>query len=233
MSNLVALESIDRRAVLRGIALAITASGTLDLEAAQHVHTETTAEKAKTGTYKLKEFTAAEYKTLERLAELIVPADKVSGSAKDAGAPEFIDTLSSQNDTLADLFHGGLAWMEAEMRKRYNTGFVAAKPEQQTAMLDLLVEAGRSEAERRSEELVYQKAAVYKEFSNYTVKREHELAVGARFFDWVRKMTVDAFYTSPMGIKDLGYLGNKALSKYEVPKEALDYAIKRSPFANG
>jgi len=233
MSNLVALESIDRRAVLRGIALAITASGTLDLEAAQHVHTETTAEKAKTGTYKLKEFTAAEYKTLERLAELIVPADKVSGSAKDAGAPEFIDTLSSQNDTLADLFHGGLAWMDAEMRKRYNTGFVASKPEQQTAMLDLLVEAGRMEAERRSEELVYQKAAVYKEFSNYTVKREHELAVGARFFDWVRKMTVDAFYTSPIGIKDLGYLGNKALSKYEVPKEALDYAIKRSPFANG
>ena len=61
----------------------------------------------------------------------------------------------------------------------------------------------------------------------------HELAVGARFFDWARKMTVDAFYTSAIGIKDLGYLGNKALSKYEVPKEALEYAIKRSPFANG
>lgn len=231
MSNFVALESFDRRAILRGIALAITTSGTLELEAAQHVHEETSAEKAKTGAYKLKEFTAAEYQTLERLAELIVPADSVSGSAKDAGAPAFIDTLSSQNDTLADLFHGGLAWLDAEMRKRYGTGFVAAKPDQQTAMLDLLVEAGRLEAERKSEQLVYEKAAVYKDFSNYTVKRENELAVGAQFFDWVRKMTVDAFYTSPIGIKDLGYLGNKALSKYEVPKEALEYALKRSPFA--
>ena len=224
---------MDRRALLRGIALAITASGTLELEAAQHVHTETSSEKSKTGTYKLKAFTAGEFKTLERLAELIVPADQVSGSAKDAGAPEFIDTLSSQNEALADIFHGGLAWMDAEMRKRYSIGFVAAKPEQQTALLDLLVETGRSEAERRSEESIYQKAEIYREFSNYTVKRENELAVGARFFDWVRRMTVDAFYTSPIGVKDLGFQGNKAVSKYEVPKESMEYALKRSPFAEG
>lgn len=233
MSNFVQLESLDRRGLLKSIAFALTATGTLELEAAQHVHQETSGEKSKTGAYKVKEFTAAEYATLGRLAEIIVPADKVSGSAKDAGAPEFIDTLSSQNEQLADIFHGGLAWLEAEMRKRYGSGFTAAKPDQQKAMLDLLVEAGRYEAERRGEELVYQKASVYREFSSYTVKREHELSVGAQFFDWVRKMTVDAFYTSPIGMKDLDYQGNKALSKYEVPKEALDYAIKRSPFANG
>jgi hypothetical protein len=46
-------------------------------------------------------------------------------------------------------------------------------------------------------------------------------------------MTMDAFYTSPMGIKDVGYVGNGAYSKYEVPKEALEYALKRSPFAAG
>jgi gluconate 2-dehydrogenase gamma chain len=234
MSNhFVSLDSIDRRAALRSIALAITATGTLDLEAAQHVHTETGAEKSKTGAYKPKEFTPGEFNLLGRLAELIVPADKVSGSAKDAGAPEFIDTLSSQNESLADIFHGGLAWLDAEMRQRYNTSFIAAKPDQQKAMLDLLVAAERYESERRAEQLVYEKAAVYKEFSAYTVKREHPQAVGARFFDWLRKMTVDAFYTSPIGIKDLGYLGNKALSKYEVPKESLEYALKRSPFAKG
>ncbi len=233
MSNFVSIETVDRRALLKSIAVALTASETLELDAAQHVHEETNDEKAKTGAYKVKEFTAAEYATIGRLAEIIVPADSVSGSAKDAGAPEFIDTLSSQNQQLADIFHGGLAWLDAEMRKRYASSFTAAKPEQQKAMLDLLVEAGRFEAERRSEELVYQKASVYREFSAYTVKREHELAAGAQFFDWVRKMSVDAFYTSPIGMKDLGYMGNKALSKYEVPKEALDYAIKRSPFANG
>jgi len=234
MSNqFVSLDSLDRRAALRSIALAITATGTLDLEAAQHVHTETGGEKAKTGTYKPKEFTPGEFALLGRGAELIVPADKISGSAKDAGASEFIDTLSSQNETLADIFHGGLAWLDAEMRQRYNTNFVAAKPDQQTAMLDLLVAAERYESERRAEQLVYEKAPVYKEFSSYTVKREHPQAVGARFFDWVRKMTVDAFYTSPIGFKDLGYMGNKALSKYEVPKESMEYALKRSPFAKG
>ena len=44
-------------------------------------------------------------------------------------------------------------------------------------------------------------------------------------------MTVDAFYTSPIGMKDLNFMGNKAYSKYEVPKESLEYALKRSPFA--
>ncbi len=230
MSNFVPLETIDRRSLIRGLALAITATGALDAEAAQHVHTETAAEKAK-GPYKPKAMTAAEFETLGRLTELIVPADSVSGSAKDAGAPEFIDTLSSQNETLADIFHGGLAWLEAESRKRYATGFVASKPEQQTALIDSLLEVQRYEAERRAEQLVYQKAPIYKEFSDYTVKREHPLAIGARFFDWVRKMTVDAFYTSPIGIQDLGYIGNKVLSKYEVPQEAMEYALKRSPFA--
>jgi gluconate 2-dehydrogenase gamma chain len=231
MSNFVHIETpLERRALLKSIAMALTATGALELEAAQHVHSETSAEKAK-GPYKPKEFTAAEFATLGRLAEIIVPADNVSGSAKDAGAPEFIDTLASQNDTIADIFHGGLAWLDAEMRHRYNTTFTAAKPAEQTAMLDLLVAAGSYEAERKAEQLVYEKSSAYKEFSDYTVKREHPLAVGASFFDWARKMTVDAFYTSPIGIKDLGYLGNKALSKYEVPKEALEYALKRSPFA--
>ena len=52
---------------------------------------------------------------------------------------------------------------------------------------------------------------------------------GIRFFDWARRMVVDAFYTSPAGVKDVGYLGNTAVAKFEVPQEALDYALKRSP----
>lgn len=230
MSNFVPLETLDRRSLIRTIALGLTALGTLEVEAAQHVHTETAAEKAK-GPYNVKTFTPAEYKTLQRLAVLIVPADSVSGSALDAGAPEFIDTLASQNEQIADIFHGGLAWLDAEMRKRYSATFVTAKPEQQTQMLDALVEAGRELAERQSEELVYQKSPIYKDFTGYTVRRANELGAGVAFFDWVRKMTVDAFYTSPIGFKDLNYIGNRALSRYVVPAEAMDYAMKRSPFA--
>jgi hypothetical protein len=42
-------------------------------------------------------------------------------------------------------------------------------------------------------------------------------------------MVVDAYYTSPEGIKAIGYLGNTAVAKFEVPQEAIDYAVKRSP----
>ncbi|MDL5051823.1 gluconate 2-dehydrogenase subunit 3 family protein [Oscillatoria amoena NRMC-F 0135] len=230
MSDLVQLQTLDRRQVIRSLALALTATGVLDLDAAQHVHEETAAAR-KGGPYKPKEMTAGEMKTLGRLAELIVPADEVSGSAKDAGAPEFIDTLASQNEKLADIYHGGLAWLDAEMRKRYGKTFVDASEMQQKAMLDLLVEAERQDAARRSESLVFEKSDQYRDFANYGVKPPIELAAGARFFDWVRKMTVDAFYTSPLGFKDLGFLGNKALSKYEVPAPAMEYALKRSPFA--
>ncbi|WP_031496238.1 gluconate 2-dehydrogenase subunit 3 family protein [Bryobacter aggregatus] len=230
MSNFVSVETFDRRALIRGLAIALTAVGSMDLDAAQQVHTETAAEKAR-GNYKVKAFEPNEFKTLERLAELIVPKDEKSGSARDAGAPEFIDTLSSQNEKLADIFHGGLAWLDSEMRKRYQTTFVGAKPAQQTEMLDVLVAAERAEAARRGEELVYQKSSLYKDFSGYTVQRANELGPGIVFFDWVRKMTVDAFYTSPIGVKDLNYLGNRAYSKYTVPQESMDYAMKRSPFA--
>ena len=228
MSNFVQLESLNRRDLIRGIAMALTAMGSLDMEAAQHVHAETEAEK-KNGPYKVKVFTAHEYATLQRLAVLIVPADKVSGSGLDAGAPEFIDTLSSQNQTLADIFHGGLSWLDAEMRKRYAKPFVAAAPAEQIAMLDVLVAAEREEAARRSEELVYTRSPNYKQFSGYTVKRANDLSAGVKFFDWVRKMTVDAYYTSPIGIKDLGFMGNKAYSKYEVPQASIDWAMSRMP----
>ena len=63
----------------------------------------------------------------------------------------------------------------------------------------------------------------------YRKNESAELGPGIKFFEWARKMVVDAYYTSPIGIKDLGYMGNTALSKFEVPQEAIDYALKRSP----
>ena len=56
-------------------------------------------------------------------------------------------------------------------------------------------------------------------------------AYGTQFWTLLRNMVVDAFYTSPAGVKDLGYMGNKAVAKFEVPQEAVDYVMKRSPLA--
>lgn len=220
---------LSRRRAIRVAALGLTSMGLLDLEAAQHVHAAATDEK-KSGPYKPKELLAEEYRTLVRLAELIVPADSVSGSAVDAGAPEFIDLLCSQNEKLADIYHGGLAWLDAEMRNRVGKRFVEATEAQQKAMLDALVAAETAETERMQEQRAYQRSAIYKDFSGYTTRRPGPLGPGVFFFDWVRKMTVDAFYTSPIGTKDLDFRGNRAYSRYTVPKEALDYAMRRSPF---
>ena len=224
------MSNINRRDAVRAIAMGLTSMGVLDLDAAQHVHEATSGEKKATGTYKVKAFQPDEYRTIRRLAELIVPADRVSGSALDAGAPEFIDLLCSQNEELAGIFHGGLAWLDAEMRKRGHKRFADSSEAEQKEMLDTLVKAEAVEAARRSEESVYQRSAVYKDFTGYTTQRGSDLAPGVRFFDWVRKMTVDAFYTSPIGIKDIGLKGNGAYSKYIVPQEAIDYAMNRSPF---
>ncbi len=236
MSNhteqLVQIDGLSRRDMLRNIALAVTAvaGGELKLEAAQHVHQHATEEKKKTGSYTPKLFNEHEFKTLGRLAELIVPADGVSGSARDAGAPEFIDLLCSQNQQLADIFTGGLGWLDAEMRQRDSANFVNARGEQQTVMLDLLVESERQERERKTKGLTYEETSHYKGFEDYGFLSSTDLGPGIVFFDWVRKMTVDAFYTSEIGVKDLGYKGNGAVAKFEVPQEIIDYAIKHSPF---
>lgn len=230
MSNIVPLEALDRRAILRQIAFGVAAAGTVEMADAQHVHEVTAAEKAAKGAYKVKEFTPAEFKTLGRLAQLIVPADDVSASALEAGAPEFIDLLASQNQKLAEIFHGGLGWLDAEMNKRYQKSFVNATEKQQTEMLDVLVAADTVERARLTEEAGYRKSGRYNDFTNYTVQRAGDLGPGVKFFDWVRKMTVDAFYTSPIGIKDIGFTGNGAYTKYETPQASIDYALKRSPF---
>ena len=229
MSNHVPLAALDRREALRNIAAGALAVGTVESLAAQHVHDTAQAEKSK-GPYKPKEFTAAEFKTLGRLAQIIVPADDVSASALEAGAPEFIDLLSSQNEKLAEIFHGGLAWLDAEMNRRYEKSFVNASPKQQTDMLDVLVAADNAERKRLDEEAGYRKSGRYNDFTGYTVKRAGTLGPGVRFFDWCRRLTVDAFYTSPIGIKDIGFVGNGAYAKYETPQAAIDYAMARSPF---
>jgi gluconate 2-dehydrogenase gamma chain len=199
------MQEVTRRDLLRNIgAITLTTFGAnvVTAEAAQHVHQAVNdVKKAAQGAYKPACFTPSEYKTLQRLADLIVPADERSQGALAASAPEFIDFLSSNCRDLAEIYTGGLAWLDNQMNKRYSASFTSATPEQQTAMLDLI-------AWRKNE--------------------SPELGPGIRFFTWVRNMTVDAFYTSRIGMDDLGYMGNGAMSEFSVPAEAIEYAVKRS-----
>jgi len=131
--------------------------------------------------------------------------DIIIPGASDAGAAEFIDFLSSHNDELAAIFNGGFGWLDNYMQKTYGADFLDATVTQQTELLDKLA---------------------------FEKNRTAETAPGVPFWTWTRNMVVDAYYTSPAGVKDLGYMGNGAMRIFSVPQEAVDYAVKRSPFAN-
>jgi len=131
--------------------------------------------------------------------------DIIIPGASDAGAAEFIDFLSSHNDELAAIFNGGFGWLDHYMQKTYGADFLSVTPAQQTELLDKLA---------------------------YEKNTTPETAPGVPFWTWTRNMVVDAYYTSPAGVKDLGYMGNSAMRVFSVPQEAVAYAIKRSPFAN-
>lgn len=194
-----------RRDVLRQLAFAFTAAGAgaFNIEAARVVHALAGEARGQPGGYAPRALDAHQYRTVARLAELIVPADSGGGSGVDAGAPEFIDLLCSQNDRLLRIYDDGLAWIDERMRDDHGRTFIDAEALQQTRLLDRVVAAERGDPPRGWRE-------------------------GVRFFDWVRRMTVDAYYTSPVGIADIGYRGNGALSAYETPAEAMAFVTRRA-----
>ena len=196
---------LTRREVLRQLALAVTAAGTgaFNLEAARVVHALAGEARAQAGGYTPAALSAHAFRTVTRLAELIVPADAGGGSAADAGAPEFIDLLCSQNEELARIYESGLSWLDETVRRAHGRRFVEASAEQQTAMLDRLVEAERGGA-------------------------GDDLRAGVGFFNWIRRMTVDAYYTSPIGIADIGFRGNQVLPAYETPREAVEFVDRKA-----
>ena len=199
-----------RREWLRHIAVSLgmgaAANCTLAAQDAHRVHQAVAADKAAAnGPYVPKALTPHEFATLQRLSDLIVPADEHSPGALAAGAAEFIDFLCSASDEMKRIYTGGLAWMDEAIRRRGDgESFLSAAPDRQAALLDAI--AWRESAAAGMEP-------------------------GVEFFEWARKMVADAFYTSPIGIRDLGYEGNRAMAEFHVPQEAVDYAIKRSPFA--
>ncbi len=182
----------------------VTAQDAKDAHAGMAMPAATTGPKSLNGgpNYVPKHFKAHYFKTMRHVGDLIMPADTTSPAASEAGAAEFIDFLCSRNEDLAAIFDGGLAWLDQYTTHKYGADFLSAKPTEQTAVLDLA----------------------------YGRPPSSEVAGGAQFFTWARNMVVDAYYTSPVGVKDIGYMGNGAMSTFSVPKEAADYALKRSPF---
>lgn len=187
-------KSISRRDILKNLTLGVTGGSVLKLiplQAAEHVHRMIREEKGKTagGAYTPKFFTPHAYQTLRAICQAIIPPDERSGGALEAGAPEFIDLLTSENKEYQLDFGGGLMWLDATCRDRYAKVYLDCSLAEQKEMLDLIA---------------------YRE----NAKKDPALSQGIKFFSFLRDLTTDGFFTSEIGIKDLGYIGNEYLSEF-------------------
>lgn len=186
--------TISRRDILKSLGYAAAATSVLRVipaQAAEYAHHMVAAEKAATSTkgYAPKFFSAHDYKTLQALCQSIIPADADSGGAIEAGAPEFIDLLTSENTDYQRILGGGLLWLDSECSNRYDKAYLDCSPEQQKEILDLIA---------------YKKNAV----------ANPALNTGVEFFSFLRNMTADGFFTSEIGIKYLGYIGSAFLKEF-------------------
>lgn len=184
------------------LATAIAAAGVFDRVLAAQVH-QMAAQAAVVsgGVYVPTALTPHQFRTVERLTDLIIPVENGAPGAVAAGVPAWIDMLVGVNDQLKTIYADGVAWLDQAMKQRGAGGFVAASPADQTALLDVI-------AYRRND--------------------TPDFSAGIQFFTWVRRMTVDGFYTSRVGMRDV-YLGNSPSATFTVPAESLEYALKRSP----
>jgi gluconate 2-dehydrogenase gamma chain len=146
------------------------------------------------GVSERKVFDEHEWRTVRVLCDLIVPADERSGSATQAGVPEFIDDWldfrkqQDGNDDLAAQILGGLAWLDHEAVRLYQKPFAGAGVDQQKQILDRIAWPERAAAEDRR---------------------------WAGFFSKFRDLTLNGFYSSKVGIADLPYLGNTAVAEWK------------------
>lgn len=187
-------EGISRRDILRTLAVGAASGAVLQVipaEAAEFVHQMVHKEKAAApaGKYTPKYFPSAQYAALTALCDAIIPKDEKSGGALEAGAPEFIDLLTSENEDYQLKLGGGLFWLDGFCTDRYSNIFLECTAEQKKEVLDLIA---------------YRKNS----------KQDAALSQGVAFFAFLRRMTCDGFYTSKIGIADLGYIGNTALREF-------------------
>ena len=189
-----ATQGISRRDVLRTLAVGMAGGSVLQvipLEAAELAHQLVHKEKAAApaGKYTPKYFTAKQYETVVSLCDTIIPKDEKSGGAVEAGAPEFIDLLTSENEEYQLKLGGGLLWLDSDCIDQYGKVFMECAPEQKKEILDLIA---------------FRKNA----------KKDHSLSQGVAFFAFLRNLTCDGYYTSKIGIEDLQYIGNVTRSEW-------------------
>lgn len=141
---------------------------------------------------KEKFFTDHEMATITVLGDIIIPKDEISGSASEAKVPEFIEFIVKDMPQHQTPLRGGLRWLDIQCLKRYEKSFVDCTPAQQTEIVDMIAYPERNTAGMKQ---------------------------GIVFFSLLRNLTATGFYTSEIGVKDLGYAGNTPTKWNGVPDD--------------
>ncbi len=139
-------------------------------------------------------FSKHEMATIAVLSDIIIPKDDVSGSATEAGVPDFIEFIVKDMPQHQTPMRGGLRWLDLESTKRFEKAFIDCDSKQQIAIVDDIA---------------------------YPEKAKPEMKQGVAFFNLMRNLTATGFYTSQIGVKDLGYMGNTPNQWNGVPDDVL------------
>ena len=139
-------------------------------------------------------FTPHELKTVTTLCDIIIPADEKSGSASQSGVPAFIEFMMKDQPQNQTPMRGGLMWLDNQSSKLFGKKFVECPTAQQLELVDMVA---------------------------YPEQAKPEMKQGVAFFNMMRNFTATGFFTSKMGIKDLGYAGNMPNRWEGVPADVL------------
>lgn len=143
-----------------------------------------------------------ELKTITVLSDIIIPADKFSGSASQSGVTGFIEFIVKDKPEFKTPMRGGLRWLDSNAIKRFGKDFVSITQKQQIEIVDDIA---------------------------YPQKAKPEFSQGVNFFSLMRNLTATGFYSSEMGHKDMGYVGNRPNNWEGVPDEILkDFGLSYS-----
>lgn len=139
-------------------------------------------------------FTADEMATIAILSDIIIPKDESSGSATEAGVPDFIEFIVKDQPNHQVPMRGGLRWLDLQCLRQYQKPFKDCTAAQQLELVDQIA---------------------------YPAKAKPAMSQGVSFFNLMRNLTATGFYTSAMGVKDLQYKGNVPNQWAGVPDEVL------------
>lgn len=191
-----------RRDVLKAAAAAIPLSflpiSPAEAERASEFAADALEEVQKSGTpYSPKFYKSDEWKELRVLVDMIIPKDAKSGSATDAGVPEFMDWLANDNPASYQWSRDALRWIDGFAFNSFGHNFVNCTAAERHELLDQIA---------------------------WPKKARPAVADGVTFFNRLRDFTASGFYSSKMGVADIGYIGNVARPEWHgCPKPATDH----------